>query len=225
MISFLQQQVHFTWESKAHQLRLLPWYLSFDDFKMSVTPTCTEPINITTSAVTYNSANVSWTPGAVGTAANGYDYYVSTTNTAPIAATTPTGSVAAGVTTAALTGLTPNTPYYVWLRSKCSSTDISDWSGVVTFTTPCQPLLTLSWSEGFEGVAAPAANVFPSCWARELVTGTNSPGTYGANDTYREPHAGTKLLYTQWNTTAWVYTPPFQRVSRCGIHILILDEE
>jgi hypothetical protein len=194
---------------KSTSATFTPWYLSFDDFKMSVTPTCTEPINVTTSAVTYNSANVSWTPGAIGTAANGYDYYVSTTNTAPIATTTPTGSVAAGVTTAALTGLTPNTPYYVWVRSKCSATDISDWSGVATFTTPCQPMLTLSWSEGFEGVATPGANVFPSCWARELVTGTNSPGTYGANDTYREPHAGTKLLYTQWNTTAWVYTPPF----------------
>jgi hypothetical protein len=194
---------------KSTSASFTPWYLSFDDFKMDVTPTCTEPINIVSSAVVYNGATISWAPGAIGTAANGYDYYVSTTNTAPVAATIPTGSVAAGVTTKVLTGLNASTAYYVWVRSKCSATDISDWSSQITFTTPCQPLLTLSWTEGFEGVAAPGANVFPSCWARELVTGTNSPGTYGTNDTYREPHAGTKLLYTQYSTAAWVYTPPF----------------
>ena len=193
---------------KSTSTTFTPWYLSFDDFKMEIAPTCTNPTNVTVSGVTATTATINWSPGVVGTAANGYDYYVSTSATPPTVSTTPTGSTAAGVTTASLTGLLSSTIYYVWVRSKCSATDISDWSGVVSFTTPCQAALTLSWTEGFEGVNPTGVNLFPLCWARELIAG-NSPGTYNANDTYREPHTGTKLLYTMYSGTAWVYTPGF----------------
>ncbi len=50
---------------------------------------------------------------------DGYDYYVSTTATAPTATTTPTGNVAAGTTTKTLTGYLPGLTYYCWIRSNC----------------------------------------------------------------------------------------------------------
>ena len=193
---------------KSTSTTFTPWYLSFDDFKMEVAPTCTEPINITTSAITFNTATISWSPGAIGTAANGYDYYVSTSPTTPANTATPTGSTAAGVTTANLTGLVANTVYYVWVRSKCSATDISDWSGVVSFTTPCQPLFTLSWAENFDGLTTVGANTYPPCWKKE--NGDWQSAT-AATNTYNDPRSAPNYITDTYSATnEFIWTPAFQ---------------
>ncbi|MEW5676041.1 fibronectin type III domain-containing protein [Flavobacterium enshiense] len=91
------------------------------------------PSALTTSAITDTTATVSWTAGSP-VPSNGYNYYVSTTLTPPLPWTTPTGSTAAGVTTANLTGLVPGTVYYVWVRSVCANTSTS-WIGPVALAT------------------------------------------------------------------------------------------
>lgn len=48
---------------------------------------------------------------------------------------TPSGTVGAGIPFVNLTGLANNTTYYIWVRSRCSTTDISAWSSYITFTT------------------------------------------------------------------------------------------
>ncbi len=111
-------------------------YGNYVDFTLVVgaAPTCFSPTGVSASGVATNTAELNWTAPAT-LPANGYEYYYNTTGVAPTAATLATGSVGAGVTTASLTGLAAGTEYYAWVRSVCSSSDKSFWTGPVTFTT------------------------------------------------------------------------------------------
>lgn len=112
-----------------------------EDYKLTVVapPACLAPIGLTAAANTAFTATLNWT-ASVSNPSAGYEYYFATTNTAPTAGTTPSGSVGAGILTASISGLTPTTIYYVWVRSNCGSGILSDWSlTAVSFTTPCNP--------------------------------------------------------------------------------------
>ncbi len=110
------------------------------DFKLTVItplPCSGNPSNITVSAITGTTATVSWT-AASPAPASGYQYYLSTINNAPLAGTTPTGSVGAGITSVNLTGLTAETAYYIWVRSNCGGgLGQGYWIGPIRFQTPC----------------------------------------------------------------------------------------
>ncbi|RQO32250.1 hypothetical protein DBR32_01170 [Taibaiella sp. KBW10] len=111
-----------------------PWYLTLDDYSLTVTPTCFPPATISNAAVTRSGATVSWKK-ASPVPANGYEYYLSTSSTAPTATSTATGSTTD--TFKVLTGLPSATLHYVWVRSICSTTDKSAWTSATTFTTLC----------------------------------------------------------------------------------------
>lgn len=103
-----------------------------------VAPSCFAPSNVNVNSITANSAQLTWN-AASPSPANGYQYYYNTTGVAPVATTTATGSVGAGVTTANISGLNPNTVYHVWVRSRCSITNTSVWvSGGYFNTNPGQ---------------------------------------------------------------------------------------
>lgn len=104
-------------------------YIGFDVFL-----SCYPPTGVSVSNITTTSAQTSWT-ASTSTPAGGYEYYYSTSSVAPTAATTPSGSTAAGVTSASLAALTPGTPYYVWVRSVCSGSDKSPWTNTASFQT------------------------------------------------------------------------------------------
>jgi hypothetical protein len=89
------------------------YYMYFDEVSISqgAPPSCAVPTALTSSNVTSTSATISWT-AASPAPASGYQYFYSTSATAPTAGTTPSGSTGAGVTTASITGLTANTTYY-----------------------------------------------------------------------------------------------------------------
>ena len=108
-----------------------------DEVVIENVPSCAEPTALVSSAITTTSATISWTAPTVAPA-NGYDYYLNISNIAPLTTTIPTGSVAAGVTTKALTGLSQSTIYYFWVRSKCSSTTTSAWTSI-SFATVTPP--------------------------------------------------------------------------------------
>ncbi|GLB50960.1 gliding motility-associated C-terminal domain-containing protein [Neptunitalea lumnitzerae] len=97
---------------------------------------CPAPDNITSSGITNSDAILSWDAPAV--APTSYDYYYSTTNTAPTGSTTPSGNTTNTSTT--LTGLTATTSYYFWVRSVCSGTDVSNWTGPYAFDTAMCPV-------------------------------------------------------------------------------------
>ncbi len=123
--------IGFQGYSFANQSKIL-----IDDISVIISPTCFEPTNVAITTVGPTTATLTWT-ASVPVPANGYQYYVSTSNAQPGAAVTPTGSVGAGITTANITGLSAATLYYVWVRGNCSVTDKSEWSLLETFSTDC----------------------------------------------------------------------------------------
>ncbi|MBB1140129.1 choice-of-anchor J domain-containing protein [Myroides sp. WP-1] len=95
---------------------------------------CARPTAIEVSAITQTTAQMSWTNAPDVTT---YDLYVSTENARPSDTVTPTYS---GVTSPfVLTNLTPNTRYYVWVRSACSSTQKSFWQDAIDFASLQNP--------------------------------------------------------------------------------------
>ncbi len=134
--------VGFQGFSFANQSKIL-----LDDISVIVSPTCFEPTNLNISTVGVTTATLTWT-ASVPPPANGYQYYVSTSNAQPSVAVIPTGAVGAGITTANITGLTAATLYYVWVRGNCTAVDRSEWSVIETFSTDCAAPALLSVVNG-----------------------------------------------------------------------------
>lgn len=150
--------------------------------------TCTTiPMALVATGITATSATVSWTapnPAPAG----GYVYYYSTNSTPPTPSTTGSGSTAAGVTTSLLSGLSPGTTYYVWVRSNCGSVDgLGAWSSSISFTTLLE-ITNVDICAGASGSLAATGNCSGStssmtingAWntnpkAKRIVPMTNSP--------------------------------------------------
>jgi hypothetical protein len=151
------------------------------------------PSALTSNTITTTTANIVWT-AASPAPGNGYEYFLSTSPAAPTAGTTPTGTVAVGIVTAALSGLMQNTQYYFWVRSNCNGTDKSSWVGSSTFTTlaACPGIPTALTSNTITTTSAnlawTAANPVPgigyeyvlSTSATAPTAGTTPTGTVGA---------------------------------------------
>ena len=166
---------------------------------------CIVPSGLTSANVATTSADISWT-APVNVPSNGYDYYYATTNTAPVATTTPSGSITTG-TTANLTALYPSTQYYYWVRSNCG-TETSSWSASGTFTTACVAF-TVPSLETF-------ATFIPTCWSKssggDLATGPTTPGG-GAWYSDGFANVGTtgaiKYNFFTANTNDWFISPQY----------------
>lgn len=111
-------------------------YIVIDDMSVTLSPACPEPSDITVSAVSFSTATLNWMAASPAPAL-GYQYYVSASNVAPLVSTTPTGSVGAGILTASVAALQPNTYYYVWVRGNCTTADKSAWTAGESFNTDC----------------------------------------------------------------------------------------
>lgn len=134
-------------------------YLQIDEISLG-DPTCSPPTALTSGQITYNSAKMSWTAPASAPSA-GYEYYISTSATAPIS-TTGVSGVTSG-TVANLNGLASATTYYFWVRSNCGG-ELSAWSLVSSFVTlvapptPCTPVPTSVDSQGITNVTIGSIN-------------------------------------------------------------------
>jgi hypothetical protein len=191
-----------------------PWYLSFDDFSLALTPACSAPNALVASTPTSGGATISWaaTPGG---AIGGYNWEVVASGGASTGPVLASGSTAPGVTSAIITGLTPNTPYTYYVQSNCGGSSLSPWSAPGSFSTTCVAVTSLPWTEGFEGLATVGRGILPSCWSTQQLAGYTyyAPGTDNNTlvQTYEGgPHAGTKFLFAEYDNTSWVFTPGFQ---------------
>jgi len=164
------------------------FYLFVDDINIIVAPTCDGPSGIVASAITQNSATISWTAPAPPPA-NGYDYIYSTSSTPPTGMSTPSGSTGAGITTTNLTSLTSSTLYYVWVRSVCSGVDKSNWVAMPSFTT------------SVDCSTAPVLSCATPVTSGNLAT---SGGLIPSNPCFSSP--GNEKLYSFTSTTAGTYT-------------------
>ncbi|WP_299885936.1 GEVED domain-containing protein [uncultured Lacinutrix sp.] len=112
-------------------------YSETEDYTFNVAsalPCSGNPTSITAVPTSQTTATISWTEGTP-VPSNGYDYYVTTSTLAPNPTDTPTGSTAAGITTANLTGLVTG-DYYVWVRANCGGTGDGVWVGPTYLYVP-----------------------------------------------------------------------------------------
>ncbi|MFM8685342.1 MAG: choice-of-anchor J domain-containing protein, partial [Bacteroidota bacterium] len=150
--------------------------LYIDNVRVANPPPCSAPTApaLVANSVGSSTASISWTAPATAPA-NGYQLYVSNSSTAPTGTTNATHTSA--VSPAALTGLTPATAYFAWVRSSCAI-GTSSWVGPVSFTTNCLES-NIPTSENFDsyvatGGTANTGTAVPPCWSRANGTSTSS---------------------------------------------------
>lgn len=179
-------------------------YGNYVDFTLNVTtpPTCISPTAVTISNIATDTADVSWTASTTPPA-SGYDIYYSTSGTAPTASTVPLLSGVSG-TSQTISGLNPATLYYVWVRSHCTTTDISVWSASASFVTAC--VTAQSLNENFDSTAE---NGLPACW-----TSIGSNAGYAKVMAYASAGTGSAIstpnglyIYTSGSSTGMISTP------------------
>lgn len=135
-----------------------------DNLVVEEAPSCMKPGKpaAATASLTANSAVVTWTAGGSESAwklqykAEGGDW---------------SEEIAVDAASYTLTSLTATTTYYVRVKAICGSEDVSDWSSVGEFTTPCG-VSAMPFEENFS-----SSSVLPDCWDRSA-TGTYSWSPY-----------------------------------------------
>ncbi|PWI31177.1 hypothetical protein DI383_00445 [Flavobacteriaceae bacterium LYZ1037] len=95
---------------------------------------CNEPTLTAATNVLTSTATINWN-AAVPAPSTGYQYAVSLDNSGTTPGNDIIGTTGAGITTANIVGLTPNTTYYVFIRSICNSGNFSTINGPIIFTT------------------------------------------------------------------------------------------
>lgn len=161
------------------------------------------PTSLTTTNVTTESAQLSWTAPDADRWIVEYSADAGTTWTAVEVTENPY----------VLTGLTPATSYRWRVRTACEAISYSDYSTTATFTTsapPCSEARTLPFFEGFE-----AGTTRPSCWTEEHVIGSTAwefgkGGRSNSNpsNTYEGNYNARFVTSTEGNTTKLI-TPQF----------------
>ena len=121
------------------------YYLFLDDFLFEEAASVLEPTGVHVAEETTTSATISWTAGGDETA---WDLYITDDETdVPDETTTPTVASTSD-NPYSLTGLTPATYYYVYVRANAGS-EVSAWSSPAVFNTKAEPI-TLPYSYDFE---------------------------------------------------------------------------
>ena len=134
---------------------------------------CTAPTALTASSLTTSGATLTVTD-AENT--NDYEFYVKTSSSAPDPNSTATYTVSSGKSKV-ISDLSAGTTYYAWARSKCSSTNKSDWVALTgsTFTTT---------SAGCTDVDAPTGLSCSSTTKNSLTFGWTAASNASSYDVY-----------------------------------------
>ena len=145
-MSGVKRIIFFTWGYSAAN-RYNP--AAIDNISLTQT-TCARPTDVTISDINTTSALISWN----GSAGN----YIVTYRAAGDATDTYV-NVSGNSTT--LSNLSSGTNYYVWVKSVCGSENSIN-SPSESFMTPCVPIASLPWTDGFESIST--AGEFPACF-------------------------------------------------------------
>lgn len=183
-------------------------YFYYDNisFSQGAPPTCFAPSAITvgTTGLSQTGFTISFTP-PTAVPAEGYLYEVRSSGAAGSGSTglAASGSATSSATTAVVTGLTPSSTYIVYMRSKCSASDLSAWAYSSSVNTLCG-VADIPYVLPLESAAVPA---LPNCVAMENVNGDSSfwktssgtPGITGKTMVYAYNYAAA--------ANDWFYTP------------------
>ncbi|MDZ7846124.1 MAG: fibronectin type III domain-containing protein [Owenweeksia sp.] len=140
--------------------------IAIDQVAIDSTPQCPDPTNLMLSAISGNSATLSWTSGG---AVNRQIEYGPTGFTL--------GQGTRVVTTNnpfTVNGLSPNQSYEFYVRDSCSAALQSGWTLPATGTTTCG-VLSVPFAENFDGPdwlpgfgAVNTGSQVSSCWSRPI---------------------------------------------------------
>ena len=142
-----------------------------DDIRIAEPPTCLKVTDVELVSVTTTSATLSWTNGSTDQDAWQIAYSTDASFDPTAVGVTPVDVTANPGT---ITGLTPATTYYAYVRANCGSDGFSDWNNTaLQFSTACEAFTEFPWSENFEDYAA--GNFSDPCWVNErIIDGTGS---------------------------------------------------
>ncbi|CAD7812712.1 hypothetical protein CHRY9390_02552 [Chryseobacterium aquaeductus] len=175
-------------------------YGEVHDYKLVVTapPSCLAPSAVVVSGIAPTTATVTWTAPST-LPGQGYDIFYSSTGVVPTASTVPNQS--SSTTSATLTSLTPGSNYCVWVRSKCTATEASNWINSC-FVTVCVAA-NVPYTMDFESTTVPA---MPTC---TLATNAGSGNNWVVNNNPGNGFDTKTLTYiynSQNNANAWFFT-------------------
>lgn len=168
-------------------------------------PCAGNPSAILANVTSQTTATITWT-AASPVPASGYQYYLATSATpVPVMSTAVTGAVASG-TTLNLTGLTPNTTYYIWIRSNCGAPNGQGaWVGYTNFF---MPNCTVGNSTGTSTLGC------PSVVSGGLGLNGADPAPIGCTAASTCVNLEAKYLplgsTTSYNVQSITYAPPYQ---------------
>lgn len=152
-----------------------PIYL--DNIRWELAPLCPDVTQVVVAPVTPDTATVSWIANGITEWQLAYG---------PDSATDPEALTLETINNTPvkmITGLAPNTPYKVWIRTVCG-TNPGFWTGPVLFRSACTPVNT--FNESFDDVQP---SDLPSCWSKILRGNTLSENA-GIGTTSNNQHSG-----------------------------------
>ena len=136
-------------------------YQYLDDVTIDYIPACLHVENLTASNISANSADITWTPGG-----DEDSWEILYGDNVDVNVDVPT---VVYDTLYALSGLTSNTEYDVYVRGNCQGGDHSSWEQI-TFHTECDPIVTLPYYHNFDSSYTHTANTtsgannLAACW-------------------------------------------------------------
>ena len=146
--------------------------VAVDNFSISKIA-CPRPKNLMVQNITHNSATLQFTSSSE---ASDYTYILEVTSSFDTAHTSQYLTISGLFTQ--FTSLQPNTSYTVAVRSNCGDGVHSSWGAPYTFTTLCNPITTLPFTENFDSHTGStntsvSTNNLPDCW-NYINTGSSS---------------------------------------------------
>lgn len=136
------------------------WYWFVDDVTVKAIPNCLAPSGLAASDATSSSATLSWT--ANSGESEWRIYYKKTSSPAYIEVNNITTN------SFTLTGLDASTIYQAYVVAKCSASEVSEESEIITFNTECAPFNQYPWVDSLDayvGATSGTVNNLPICWS------------------------------------------------------------
>ena len=170
---------------------------AFDDIAI-VPQTCVAPYGLDMTLFDYESVDLTWIPFVKTDA---YQVLLATTDTVKVdlldSAQIAYNDSTVRNTNVHITGLTPSTTYYAYVRSVCTEGNFSDWVGPFEFATSCAPFVVdsvYSFDEmaldsmwfAAEGTYSKSSSLVPQCF----ISG-NSNSKVKQTTTYRSYYPST----------------------------------
>ncbi len=175
-----------------------PYYLSIDDIRIDTISSCITPQALRVDSLSNSRSILTW--NEPGLASQWEIEFMPSGQTFGTGNRSFTSRNMLKIDT--LSGLNS---YQFYVRSICGPQDSSAWAGPFSFTTLCDPVTQLPWTEGFENMTTFGVGVMPGCWTSNgNWASNNSSNTYN-----RAARTGNNYLTARWSANDWLFTQGF----------------